>query len=121
MKKPFLSLLFYALIWGEVDAASLQLTNVHIDQIGYDEHPDAVLCKEFLTSDEQAASFFAKSKIITLEEMHSYMRFPCWVKGKAQLGKYPVSWTIRAGGTATVESDGQVIYLADESQLDTEE
>lgn len=120
MKSTFLTFMFFSLISSTVGAESLQLVDVHIKDVDHEEHQDAEFCREFLTTDEQAALFFSKSKVIAPEEVHFYMWLPCWVKGKAQLGGRQVSWTIRAGGTAIIESEGKLIYVADESQLDTD-
>jgi hypothetical protein len=121
MKKILITFIVFGLISSSVGAQALKLINVHVDKIGQDKHQDVNLCKDFSLTDEQAALFFSKVKIISSEETHFYMWFPCWVQGRAELDKKPISWKIRAGGTAVIESDGQLIHVADESQLDIEE
>jgi hypothetical protein len=120
MKKVLITLIVFGLISGGVSAENLKLVNVHVEKTGQDEHRDVNFCKDFSLTDEQAALFFSKAKIISSEETHFYMWFPCWVRGKAEIDRKPISWKIRAGGTAIIESDGQLIYVADESQLDIE-
>lgn len=120
MRKIFISLLVFGSICGEVKAEGVNLINVHVEKIGRDEHQDSGLCKNFLLTDDQAALFFNKSKIISSEEVHFYMWFPCWVQGRAELDEQPISWKIRAGGTAVIWGNGQLIHVADESQLNIE-
>jgi hypothetical protein len=98
------------------------LTDVRVQRVGHDTDPSAVVCQAFRLSNQEAASFFAKAIEVTPHEMHyKYDQAPCYVRGVALVARKPVSWEIRAAGTAWVRlADGTTHLLVDPKQQEND-
>jgi hypothetical protein len=76
------------------------------------DNPDA-FCSDFNLTSAAAQRFFARAKMSDAATLHAQFEIlPCWVRGTARTEGQPVSWEIRAGGTATVSWPGHTTLLS---------
>lgn len=71
------------------------------------------LCDKFTLTNEQAAVFLKKSRLIDIKALHDkYDYLPCYVKGTSTLKKKQCNWEIRAGGTAEISCNSNNYIMA---------
>ena len=97
-------------------SATLWVQNVKVSYTGADDDATAAACADFALTPAEAGAFFTRAKAITGAELHQYNYAPCYVRGSGTVNDRPVSWEIRAAGTATVRTDETTTLLADPTQ-----
>ena len=121
--------LLTALLLGTAAACALAagrapaMRDIHVTSRGADRDNTAEMCADFSLTPAEASRFFAKAKLVDFREIHDrYSWAPCYVRGTGRVGRQPVSWEVRAAGTASLTyADGRTQWLADESQQETQE
>jgi hypothetical protein len=99
-----------------VTTREFRLTQIVVTAHGVDTNRPMSGCEGFNLTNRQARRFFARAKPVTIiEQQNDYLYSECIVFGQARYINNPVTWQIRAGGTASfrLHSGAIVALLAD--------
>lgn len=91
--------------------AATNLENINVAGFGADSGGE--FCSDFRLDAEQARQFFKRAAEVDTAAIHDeFETLPCYVRGTGTWQGKQATWTIRAGGTAEIDTETANVLLA---------